>query len=182
MGGAAPGALRLLRLAVMASLAWVAIAAEVAPAAGSTRTVPAPDLLLGLFAAAAIRGPAAAPALLVFGAGVLRDLLTGAPPGLGAVGLIAGVEVLKRAGASLRRRRFGLEWAAVAGAGAAAVAAQALLLGLTLYPPPPLGDLALRAGMTALAYPVAALAARLALRLGPRAAVAEGELMFGRRA
>jgi hypothetical protein len=182
MGGLAPAARRFARLVALAALASLAIAAEVAPAPGAARTTPAPDLLFGLFAAAAIRRPGAAPLALVFAAGALRDLLTGAPAGLGTAALLAGVEALRRAGAPLRRRGFGAEWAAAAGAGAALVALQALALVLTLHPAPPLRDLALRAAATALAYPAAALVARIALRIAPRGAAAEGDLMFGRRA
>jgi rod shape-determining protein MreD len=173
-----PLSLRALGAAALAAFGWAAVAIELAPSVPR----PAPDLLFCVVALWAIRRPAAAPLILAFLLGLGRDLVSGAPAGLGALALTLSAAALRSAGATLRRRNVIVEWAAVVAVAAAALLGQRLLLALTLAPAPGLGDLASRLAATALAWPVVVLALRLPARIGPAPATAEGGLMFERRA
>ncbi len=108
----------------------VAVLIEAAPLGVAARGLPSPDLVFCVVAVWALRVPEATPLLLVFGLGVVRDLVTDVPPGLGALALVLAAEALKRLGAGGRRQAFLAEWLRVAGA--AAIAAFLPWLGLLL--------------------------------------------------
>jgi rod shape-determining protein MreD len=172
----------LARAIALILVALAAIAVELAPLPGATGDWPTPDLLLCALGAAALNRPTSVPPAMAFALGLLRDLLSGAAVGAGALGLMAAIASLRSVGESLRRRGFPARWAAFLGASALAAMVPLLLLTLSLAPPPGLGEIALRLGATALVYPLFALAMRAAPRFGPADPVASGQGMFARRA
>jgi rod shape-determining protein MreD len=100
--------------------------------------------------------PAALPPPVVFGLGLLQDLLTAAPPGSGVLVLLLAHGVAARWRRVLARQRFPLVWLAFAGiaAGAAVLGLglQALLAWRLLPPAPALWQALLAIGL----YPVLA--------------------------
>lgn len=172
---------RLAGMAALTALAWLALAAELAPLARGAWPLPGPDAVFCVAAFWVVRRPAEAPAFALFLLGLARDLVTGGPLGAGALGLLAATEVLRRNGAALRRRSFAVEWAAVAAAGALALALPAALVAASFAAAPEAGALAARAAATALAYAPLALLLRHGLRLAAQCDPAEGDSMFARR-
>jgi rod shape-determining protein MreD len=179
MGGLAGAVGRVAGVAAMAAAAWFALSIELAPLGGGRAT---PDLLFCVVAFFAIRRPRGAPAALVLALGLARDLLGGGPVGAGALGLLASAEILRAQAPRLRRASLLLEAAHVLAAALVATALPWLLAVVTLADTPPVADMALRFGLTALAWPVTVLALRGLLRLRSEASPAEGDPMFGRRA
>lgn len=167
--------LRLSRLAgraALAALAGAALAAELAPVGAAAGPAAAPDFLFCLVAALAARRPQLAPPPLVFVLGLLRDLLSGGPIGLGALALMLSVEALRAREPAIRRRGAALEWPLAAALCGLALGGQAAALWATAAPAPDLEALAARYGLTLMAYPPVALA--LAWPLG-RLATREAE-------
>jgi rod shape-determining protein MreD len=140
-----------------------------------------PDLLFCVAALWSIRRPAAAPLTLLFAIALARDLVSGAPVGLGALAFVLVSAALRRNSAVLRRRAFPVEWLTVTAAAALMLTVQQALLIVTLAPTPSFDGLGAHFGATALAYPAVALFFRWAARVGPANAAADGELMFERR-
>lgn len=156
------GGRRALRGAGLAVTGLAAVMLEAAPAGVAALSLPSPDLLFCLVAVWAVRAPGAAPILLIFALGLMRDLLTDLPPGLGALSLVAAGEALKARAAQLSRQPFLVEWFWVALAGAAMVALQWLGLLATFLQPPYGSLLAQQVIATALVWPlVLMLTARL---------------------
>lgn len=177
----APGErrLRALRGVGLALAGLGAILLEAAPAGIGALSLPSPDLLFCVVAVWAVRAPRAAPLLLVFGLGVLRDFLTDLPPGLGALTLCAAAEALKARAAAIRRQPFPVEWLWVAAAAAGMVALQWLGLLVSFLQPPYATLLAQQVAATALVHPVCVLLAGPVLSARPaRGGAAAG----GRRA
>lgn len=168
---------RAFSIALLLLFGWAALAVELAPG----RAMPRPDILFCIVALWSLRRPLWTASLAVFALGLARDLLGGAPVGLGALTLLMASVLLRAQAATVRRRSVFIEWAVVAGAFAAMAMAQQALLTLTLAPTPPSGDLLLRLAATALVWPVIALALRWAVRLGPAPLPVEGGLRFERR-
>ncbi len=148
---------RLLRTALLGIAGLVAVAIEAAPVGLGAGALPSPDLLLCVVALWALRAAAETPALLVFALGLVRDLVTDLPVGLGALALVAAAEALKTQRVAIARQP------AVVTVLAVALAASLMALGLWLalvvsfVEPPALVDLAMQVGTTAIAFPVVAL-------------------------
>ena len=109
--------LGLLRLGALTLAGLGAVLLEAAPAGIAPLSLPSPDLLFCLVAVWAVRAPEAAPILLVFALGLVRDFLTDLPPGLGALSLVAAGEALKARAGALARQPFAVEWLWVAAGG-----------------------------------------------------------------
>lgn len=121
----------------------------------------APDMLFCVLAVWAVRRPGSTPALAVFALGLVRDLLSGAPVGAGALGLLVAIEGLRVA--RTPRAAEGLRgWLPVWGVVGAWAAAPSVLpwalLTVTFAPAPAFADIALRYAATVLTFPLAALA------------------------
>ena len=157
----------VLRQGQLAVLGILAIALEAAPLELAASARPSPDILLGVVALWTLRRPALAPVLLVFGLGLVRDLLTDLPVGLGALSLVLVAEALRRIAS--RPQTLGLlrETALVGAAVIAMTAAQSLVLAALFVPRPPLFLLAEQAAFTVLLFPILGLAARWLLGLAP---------------
>jgi len=145
-----------LRGVALVAFCWVAIAVEIAP-----RSLPVmPDLLFCVAAGWTLARPGRAPLTLIFAAGLMRDLLTDAPVGAGALGLVVGVALLQSHAPALAAR--GLP-AMLLGVGAALLVAVMLpcaLLLVTLAPTPDAGAVAARLLLTAALFPPVALLLR----------------------
>ena len=122
--------------------------------------LPAPDILLLTAMAWVVRRPEQAPAPLLGALFLLRDVLTGAPPGLGAALALIATE-------NLRGRRFepglaGLlsEWSRVAALIALVALAEQVVLSMLLLPVSETGSVLGRAILSALAYPATVIALR----------------------
>jgi rod shape-determining protein MreD len=149
-----PGA--ILSFAAFAVLSWVAIAVEIAPTGGAAK----PDLLVGVAAAWALRRPGVVPLAAVLAAGLLRDLLTDAPVGAGALGLTLAAAVLRANAAALAARGFLAQCVGAAVGGALAVLTPCALLVLTLAPQPAPEHIFLRIVGAAVVFAPLALALR----------------------
>lgn len=164
---------RLANMAFVSVLALVAVSIESAPLGFRADAWPSPDLLFCIVACWSLRRPQAVPLLLIFGLGLARDLLTDLPAGAGALTLVLASEGLKAGADPLSRRGFGSEWLAVAGAFAAMLLAQWLMVLLVLAHPPYLVELGQQWLVTLALYPP--LAALLRWPFGVRrAGAAEG--------
>lgn len=152
-GGGALGlwARRALFLLVAGGL----VLAGLVPLGGAPRAVPPPEMLFALTLAWIARRPREVPALSVAAVFLLADLLFLRPPGLHAFVVVAAAEWLR---AHPPRGDEPLaEWGRAGAAILVAGLAEQAILALTLADGPPLGPALARAGLTAAAYPFAAL-------------------------
>lgn len=156
---------RLAATGLVLALALVAVAIEAAPLGLPADAWPSPDILFCIVAYWSLRRPEAVPLVVVFAAGLVRDLLTDAPVGAGALTLVLAAEALKAAGRPLARRGAGAEWLAVSGALAAVLLAQWILVLLVLAHPAYLVELARQWLLTAALYPLLAAVFHWLLRI-----------------
>lgn len=166
MAAQGPAYLRWLNALVLLAFGWLVILLELAPVNEQARALPAPDILFCVCAYLVLRRPRATPAFLVVLLGLGRDLIGGGPVGVGALTLLAAVEILRALRETLRRRSLAFEFAAVAALALAMTAAQMLALLVTLSPLPALDQLGLRWAETIVAYAVVFAVFRWLLRLG----------------
>jgi rod shape-determining protein MreD len=121
-----------------------------------------PDLVFLLLAAAVLRRPDRVPLVLVLGLGIAGDILLARPPGLGALGLLIGIEALRSQAGRLGAGRFPLEWLAVALVFAGVIALTEAVLTLTLMPGAGAFWALRHVAVTAALYPLIALFVALA--------------------
>lgn len=154
----------LLRFLALSALGALLLALELAPRSAGA---PAPDLLFCLFGAVALARPVAAPLAAPFLLGLARDLLIGGPLGVGALGLLLALELLRAAPTG--RRAHALRWLAAVLALALGLAATCALMALSAAPLPGPEALAARLFATALLFPLFMALVALAPRLGREA-------------
>lgn len=158
------GPMLYANMAVLLSFGWLAILIGLAPIDARASARPSPDLLFCVAAFLAIRRPSATPAILVLLLGLARDLIGGAPLGLGALTLWGAVEYL-------RFHRNGLIGSLPTEIGTIAVLAFLIPLlhlaamTLVLAPSPALEVLASGAIATIFAYCAVALLFRFVFRI-----------------
>lgn len=117
----------------------------------------APDLLLALTFAWALRRPDYVPALSIAAAWLLSDLLLHRPPGLMATLVLVASEILKPRAAQMRDEGFASELATVAIMLILVTLAYRVILAVLLLPVPPLGLSAFQLAVTLLCYPLVVL-------------------------
>jgi rod shape-determining protein MreD len=117
----------------------------------------APDLIIALTFAWAMRRPEYVPALCVGGIVLLADLLFQRPPGLLAVLVLIASETLRSRAVANRDMPYFLEWATVAGAMISVVILERLLLAVFFIPAPALGLALIQLAMTIALYPLVVL-------------------------
>lgn len=161
---------RLIRLALLIGLSLLAIFTEAAPLGHTTEVLPSPDLLFLLVAHFSIRRPGSAPMLLIFALGLVRDLLTDVPVGIGALALVAASELCKSMHQSLKRSGFGSELLTIALCLAGVLFVQWLAVLLTFLQPPAIVTLLQQWAITIAIYPILALLLRWMFRIGWRKA------------
>ena len=147
-----PAYVKYLNALVLIGFGWLAVLIELTPLNERAATFPAPDLLFCICAFLVIRRPSATPGFLVVLLALARDLISGGPVGLGAITLLAAIEVLRAGGDLLRRRALIFEFGAVAALTFVMIAVQVFALLITLSNTPPLDQLVLRALGTIAAY------------------------------
>ena len=167
-----------LNMLVLISFGWAAILIELAPLDGLASALPSPDILFCVAACLVLRRPAATPAMIVSVLGIARDLMGGGPAGLGALVLLATIEVLRFYGPTIIRRGLVAEIFAIAALSAIMAAVQVVMLTITLTPTPPLDQLGTGVAMTIAAYLLTLLIFRVILRV--RAEADEGTKLSGR--
>lgn len=144
----------------------LAIALEAAPVGLTASARPSPDLVFCVVAYWAVRRPTATPALLVFAIGLVRDLMTDVPPGLGAVSLVLAAEILRLRALPLARQPVATEWGTIACVAVGMLAMQWLVLLMSFAQPPYIVDLGWQWFYTVLIHPIVALLLRWVVRLG----------------
>jgi rod shape-determining protein MreD len=146
--------LHVSRLAATAVLLGLSIAADLAPLAGGAQGWPMPDLLLCAVACVVGRRPRMMPAPLVLAAGLVRDLLSGAPVGPAAAALLIGATYLRDRAATPGSPGFAMEWLRFAAVAAGTLVLPSVLLWATFAGVPEATALGLRWAATVAAYPV----------------------------
>ena len=152
MAARTPSYLKWLNSLVLIGFAWLAILIELTPLNEQASTMPAPDLLFCVAAFLVLRRPSATPAFLIVILGLARDLLGGGPVGLGALALVAAVEILRALGEFLSRHNFLFEIGVVAAVSLILISLQAFGLIITFSAIPPFDQLGLRVLGTIAAY------------------------------
>lgn len=158
-----PGRFALVFL--MAALGMLAIYIEAAPLGTDPLAPPSPDLLLAVVVYWSARRPRAAPLIAVFMLGLVRDMLTDAPTGAGALALVFAAEFLRRIRYRLARGSFMLEWLALAAMSFGTAALSWLLITLTLTKPPFIAVLFHQSLYTIMLYPLVVIILRWGLRI-----------------
>ncbi|QPH55701.1 rod shape-determining protein MreD [Pontivivens ytuae] len=158
----------LVRLGLLPLVGLICVLIVAVPASPVNPAWPMPDLLICLCAYWVLRRPAAAPMLVMFGLGLVADLMLMRPVGIGALSLVLVTEVLRGQRKVLRDMPFVLEWVVVSVLIALSVLAQALAVWISLGPIPGLTLLFWHVLITIAAYPVVALTCRVALNMGHR--------------
>jgi rod shape-determining protein MreD len=160
---------RLWSVALMLALGVLAVYVEAAPLGVGPAAPPSPDLLLCVVVYWAAHRPGATPLIAVFALGLVRDLLTDAPAGAGALALVLAAEAVKAMPRRLARGSFFVEWLVLAGAALGTSTLMWLLVLLSFAQPPYLLDLFHQSLYTAMVYPIIAFTFRYALRVTRRA-------------
>jgi rod shape-determining protein MreD len=153
----------------MLAIGLLAVGIEAAPLGVGPAAPPSPDLLLCVVVYWAAHRPRATPLMAVFALGLVRDLLTDAPVGAGALALVLAAEAVKAMHRRLARGSFLVEWTVLAGAALATAVLMWLLVLVSFAQPPYLASLLHQSLYTAMAYPLLAFAFRYALRVSRRA-------------
>ncbi len=154
---------RWLYRAIFVVVAGVLLFLRLLPVGDLPGRVPAPDLLLCVTFAWALRRPEYVPPLLVAGVFLVEDLLTLRPPGLWTLAVVLGTEFLRGRAVLVRDVSFLLEWAIVAVVMAAATVATRVVLAVAFVPQPGAEQGLVLLVLTALAYPFAAFVSRRGL-------------------
>ena len=114
----------------------------------------APDLLVIMTFAWALRRPDYVPVMSVAIVMLMADLLLLRPPGLMAALVLVGTAALQRRQRDIREMGFVLEWMTVTMALGAILVAERLMLGLFMVPQVPLGQSVIQSFVTTLYYPL----------------------------
>lgn len=131
--------------------------------------LPGPDVILALTVAWAMRRADHLPIVLLAAAMLVADLLLMRPPGLMAALVVLAVEAIRAREYQWRDLPLLVEWLVGAALIAAVLAANALLLAVFLVPQPTLGQILIRAILTAAIYPLAVVLLRYGFGVTRRA-------------
>ena len=141
------------------------LSGELTREGGRGVAIPGPDLLFCFTAAFLMRRPRWAPVLLILVAHILADVLFLRPLGLWPAIAILAYEFLRGQTNATTEIPVPLEVALVAGAFAAAVLGNALMLVIFAVPQPPFGATLLHILTTAIAYPFVIAVTHFMLRV-----------------
>jgi len=174
-----PVATRVMAAALFVALALLVLLVKLVPLdlGGQTRLA-APDLLLCLVLAWAIRRPDLLPLPLIAAVMLLADLVLLRPPGLWAGLVVLATEWLRRRQRPLRAQAFALEWAMVGAVMVVLAVAQWGVLAVMVVQQPTLGQQLLQVPVTLAAYPLVVVALHLGAGIRKRPAI----VGFGRGA
>ena len=149
--------------AIFLGLAVAILFIQIMPLQTTPQTWPAPDVLLALTFAWALRRPECVPALLLAGVWLAFDFMLHRPPGLMAALVLLAAEYLKRQSIQARNEGFVTEFMSVAMAMIAVALAYRFILFVVLVSPPPLGLSAIQLGATFVIYPLVVLLSNVAI-------------------
>ncbi len=121
----------------------------------------APDLLVIMTFAWALRRPDFVPAISVAIVMVMADLLLLRPPGLMAALVLIATVALQRRQRDIREMGFALEWLTVAIALGVVLVAERLMLSIFMVPQVSLGQSVIQSLVTALYYPLVVLGSEI---------------------
>lgn len=155
---------RLHGISCFTGFGFLATFLELAPIGIGADALPSPDLLFCLAACCALRRPKAVPMPLVFLLGLGRDLLMGAPVGIGALTLVLTTVFLSESRSWFQKRTFWSEWLCCVLIFAATLVVQWFLLAILFVRPPTVLDLVQLLTMTATAYIPIAILLRILFR------------------
>lgn len=128
---------------------------------------PGPDLVLCVTLAWVLRRPDVLPVLFVVAAVLLEDFLFQRPPGLWALLVLAGSEVIRRQAYREGEIPFLLEYGMVAGTITAMMVAERVLLAVAFVPQPSLGAHLLHLATTLAIYPLVVAVSVFVLGVSP---------------
>lgn len=120
-----------------------------------------PDPMLAVTLVWVVRRPDLVPLPVIAALWFMADLVLQRPPGLMAALVVLLTEALRSRNTALRSLPFVLEWLSVSAGIIAIALAQRIVLTVLMTPQAPLGLSLLQMVMTMLAWPVAALLARV---------------------
>lgn len=147
----------LLYRALFAAIVVGVTFARMMPIGTTAGVLPGPDILIALTCAWVLRRPAYVPAPFLVLLFLFADIMCHLPPGLTALTVLAGTEVLRARQGVLRELPFPAEWAMVTAAILAMAVLSNLILVVLVTDRPPLGLQLVRALFTAAIYPLAVL-------------------------
>jgi len=156
-----------MRLGYLA-LAVLIVFAQLVPLQTTPRGWAAPDLILCVTFAWALRRPEYVPALAIALAMVFADLILHRPPGLIALLTVIAAEYLKGQIVQVHNEGFLTEMFLVAIAVVFVMIGSRIILALLVLPRPPLGLLVQQAALTIVVYPAIVLVSVLIFRVRVR--------------
>jgi rod shape-determining protein MreD len=139
------------------------IFAHLLPLQTQAREWAAPDLLMELTFAWAVRRPEYVPALSVGAITLLSDLLLQRPPGLMAAMLVIGAEILRSRASANRDMPYALEWLTAAAAITTVLLATRLVHAVFFIPQSPLGLSMYQLLATIAIYPVIVIVSQVVM-------------------
>ncbi len=140
--------------AVFATVMIAIIFVQLLPLDTRPDSWPAPDFMLTVTLAWAVRRPDFAPVILIAALFLLADILFQRPPGLWAGLMIIGTEMLRGRARKMRNMPLMLEWGTVAVGVVMITLVYRLALAIVMTPQPPLGLTLIQMMMTILIYPL----------------------------
>jgi rod shape-determining protein MreD len=146
---------------VYVGLSLAIIYARLLPLQNHVMPWAAPNLLVIMTFAWALRRPDYVPAISVAIVMLMADLLLLRPPGLMAALVLISTAALQRRQRDIREMGFPLEWLTVTIALGVILVAERLVLGLFMVPQVSLGQSVIQSFATALYYPVVVLGCEL---------------------
>lgn len=151
-------------------LAVVVVFAQLVPLQTTPRGWAAPDLILCITLAWALRRPDYVPALAIAAAMVFADFMLHRPPGLMALLAVISAEYLKSQIVDVHNEGFLTELVLAALAILFVMIGARIILALLVLPRPPLGLLAQQAALTIIVYPAVVAVSTLIFRVRVRTA------------
>lgn len=145
---------------IYVAVAGVVVFVQILPLETRSGLLPGPEWMLCLTFAWLQRRPDFLPPWLIAGVFLMLDMLLMRPPGLFTALALLGAEFLRSRQQVSVETPFGPEWLLTAGTIAGVFLGQWAVLALFGVPEASFGLLAVQAVMTALAYPLVALASR----------------------
>ena len=142
---------------IYVGLAFLIMFLNLLPLGGATALIPAPDLVLAMTLAWALRRPDYVPIGLIVVVGLMGDALLNRPLGLYALLTLIGAEFARRSVDQSIRLTPSSEATIIAPIIIGVLLAERLIYVLVLADPPPLGAHLLHGIVTMLFYPVVAL-------------------------
>jgi rod shape-determining protein MreD len=155
----------LLHLGLWLLIAALSLLARLLPLDAADGGLPGPDVLLALTIAWILRRPAHIPAVAVALVFLVEGLFVMRPPGLWALAVLVGTEILRGRQPAVREMNIFLEWMLVAAVLTGMTLAYRLVLAIVMVPEEPFDLSLVKLVFTVLAYPLVVAVLQLLLRV-----------------